>query len=193
MLGAAATWCLNGGVGVGAFTVLAVHRRRGVLRLGAGVVGVFDERLAAAVETDGKMGDGGVGNSGGRPGPIRQSRLVLAARRGLAASSVRRMALPWSFTSMSPARLDDAWRTLRIPASSGLCLAPPGAAPCVLGLLGAGRPQSHTATKVKLTLPTSSPGLVFAHEERAWTLHNWIALRSPQMLRLRSLRNRVRL
>jgi hypothetical protein len=39
-----------------------------------------------------------------------------------------------------------AWMThvaLRISASSGLPLAPPKAAPCVLDLLGHARPQSH--------------------------------------------------
>jgi len=38
------------------------------------------------------------------------------------------------------------WMTrvaLRISASSGLPLAPPKAAPCVLDLLGPARPQSH--------------------------------------------------
>jgi hypothetical protein len=41
-----------------------------------------------------------------------------------------------------------AWMTrvaLRISVSSGLPLAPPKAAPCVLDLLGHARPQSHTA------------------------------------------------
>jgi hypothetical protein len=41
-----------------------------------------------------------------------------------------------------------AWMTRvapRIPASSGLPLAPPKAAPCVLDLLGHARPQSHAA------------------------------------------------
>jgi len=40
------------------------------------------------------------------------------------------------------------WMTrvaLRISASSGLPLAPPKAAPCVLDLLGHARPQSHAA------------------------------------------------
>jgi len=40
------------------------------------------------------------------------------------------------------------WMTrvaLRISASSGLPLAPPKAAPCVLDLLGHVRPQSHAA------------------------------------------------
>jgi hypothetical protein len=36
---------------------------------------------------------------------------------------------------------------LRISASSGLPLAPPKAAPCVLNLLGHGRPRAHTAAK----------------------------------------------
>ncbi len=36
---------------------------------------------------------------------------------------------------------------LRISASSGLPLAPPKAAPCVLDLLGHGRPRAHTAAK----------------------------------------------
>ena len=42
------------------------------------------------------------------------------------------------------------WMTcvaLRISASSGLPLAPPKAAPCVLDLLGHTRPQAHTAMK----------------------------------------------
>jgi hypothetical protein len=42
------------------------------------------------------------------------------------------------------------WMTsvaLRISASSGLPLAPPKAAPCVLDLLGHERPQAHTAAK----------------------------------------------
>lgn len=42
------------------------------------------------------------------------------------------------------------WTTpvaLRISASSGLPLAPPKAAPCVLDLLGHDRPQAHTAAK----------------------------------------------
>ena len=42
------------------------------------------------------------------------------------------------------------WMThvaLRIPASSGLPLAPPKAAPCVLDLLGHARPQAHVAKK----------------------------------------------
>ena len=34
---------------------------------------------------------------------------------------------------------------LRISASSGLPLAPPKAAPCVLDLRGHGRPRAHTA------------------------------------------------
>ena len=36
----------------------------------------------------------------------------------------------------------------RISASSGLPLAPPKAAPCVLDLLGHGRPRAHTAAGV---------------------------------------------
>lgn len=43
-----------------------------------------------------------------------------------------------------------AWMTrvaLRISASSGLPLAPPKAAPCVLDLLGHARPQSHVAMR----------------------------------------------
>jgi hypothetical protein len=36
---------------------------------------------------------------------------------------------------------------LRISASSGLPLAPPKAAPCVLDLLGHSRPPAHAATK----------------------------------------------
>jgi len=36
---------------------------------------------------------------------------------------------------------------LRISASSGLPLAPPKAAPCVLDLLGHSRPRAHTVTK----------------------------------------------
>jgi hypothetical protein len=36
--------------------------------------------------------------------------------------------------------------TLRISSSSGLPLAPPKAAPCVLDLLGHARPQSRLAT-----------------------------------------------
>jgi hypothetical protein len=36
---------------------------------------------------------------------------------------------------------------LRISASSGLPLAPPKAAPCVLDLLGHGRHRAHTAAK----------------------------------------------
>jgi hypothetical protein len=36
---------------------------------------------------------------------------------------------------------------LRISASSGLPLAPPKAAPCVLDLLGHARPQSHAAVE----------------------------------------------
>jgi len=36
---------------------------------------------------------------------------------------------------------------LRISASSGLPLAPPKAAPCVLDLLGHDRPRAHTAAK----------------------------------------------
>jgi hypothetical protein len=42
------------------------------------------------------------------------------------------------------------WMTrvaLRISASSGLPLAPPKAAPCVLDLLGHARPQSHAAAE----------------------------------------------
>ncbi len=42
------------------------------------------------------------------------------------------------------------WMTpvaLRISSSSGLPLAPPKAAPCVLDLLDHGRPQSHAAMK----------------------------------------------
>jgi len=35
----------------------------------------------------------------------------------------------------------------RISASSGLPLAPPKAAPCVLDLLGHARPQAHAAMK----------------------------------------------
>jgi hypothetical protein len=35
----------------------------------------------------------------------------------------------------------------RISASSGLPLAPPKAAPCVLDLLGHGRPRAHTAAE----------------------------------------------
>jgi hypothetical protein len=43
-----------------------------------------------------------------------------------------------------------AWMTrmaLRISASSGLPLAPPKAAPCVLDLLGHARPQAHAAVE----------------------------------------------
>ena len=43
-----------------------------------------------------------------------------------------------------------AWMTrvaLRISSSSGLPLAPPKAAPCVLDLLDHARPQSHAAMK----------------------------------------------
>lgn len=36
---------------------------------------------------------------------------------------------------------------LRISASSGLPLAPPKAAPCVVDLLGHERPRAHTAAK----------------------------------------------
>jgi hypothetical protein len=36
---------------------------------------------------------------------------------------------------------------LRISASSGLPLAPPKAAPCVLELLDHGRPQAHVAVR----------------------------------------------
>jgi hypothetical protein len=42
------------------------------------------------------------------------------------------------------------WMTcvaLRMPSSSGLPLAPPKAAPCVLDLLGHARPQAHAALK----------------------------------------------
>lgn len=48
--------------------------------------------------------------------------------------------------SMAP----HAWMThvaLHISSSSGLPLAPPKAAPCVLDLLGHARPQSHAATE----------------------------------------------
>jgi hypothetical protein len=44
-----------------------------------------------------------------------------------------------------------AWMTrvpLRISASSGLPLAPPKAAPCVLDLLDHARPQSHAAMRL---------------------------------------------
>src|SRR6266576_4981241 len=41
---------------------------------------------------------------------------------------------------------------LRISASSGLPLAPPKAAPCVLDLLGRARPQSHLAVKSAIWL-----------------------------------------
>lgn len=42
------------------------------------------------------------------------------------------------------------WMTrlaLRMSASSGLPLAPPKAAPCVLDLLGQSRPQAHAAAE----------------------------------------------
>jgi hypothetical protein len=48
-----------------------------------------------------------------------------------------------------PAHLDDV-PGLRISSSSGLPLAPPKAAPCVLDLLGPARPQAHAA--VELTI-----------------------------------------
>jgi hypothetical protein len=50
---------------------------------------------------------------------------------------------------MTGSATEHAWMTrttLRISASSGLPLAPPKAAPCVLDLLGRARPQSHLAT-----------------------------------------------
>jgi hypothetical protein len=50
---------------------------------------------------------------------------------------------------LGPATLH-TWMTypaLRISASSGLPLAPPKAAPCVLDLLDRVRPQVHTATE----------------------------------------------
>jgi hypothetical protein len=46
-----------------------------------------------------------------------------------------------------PAHLDGAPGTLRISSSSGLPLAPPKAAPCLLDLLGQARPQAHAAVE----------------------------------------------
>jgi len=51
---------------------------------------------------------------------------------------------------MTASATTHTWMTrvaLRISASSGLPLAPPKAAPCVLDLLGHARPQAHVATK----------------------------------------------
>jgi hypothetical protein len=51
---------------------------------------------------------------------------------------------------MTASTTTHAWMTrvaLRISASSGLPLAPPKAAPCVLDLLGHARPQSHATMK----------------------------------------------
>ncbi len=51
---------------------------------------------------------------------------------------------------MTASATTHTWMTrtvLRISASSGLPLAPPKAAPCVLDLLDPARPQAHVATK----------------------------------------------
>ena len=51
---------------------------------------------------------------------------------------------------MTTSTTPHTWMTrvaLRISASSGLPLAPPKAAPCVLDLLGHARPQAHAAMK----------------------------------------------
>jgi hypothetical protein len=51
---------------------------------------------------------------------------------------------------MTVSTTSHAWMThvaLHISASSGLPLAPPKAAPCVIDLLGHARPQSHEAMK----------------------------------------------
>jgi hypothetical protein len=49
--------------------------------------------------------------------------------------------------STIPGHLDGARGTLRISSSSGLPLAPPKAAPCVLDLLGRAPPQTPAAVK----------------------------------------------
>jgi hypothetical protein len=52
---------------------------------------------------------------------------------------------------MSSSTTTRTWMTcvaLRISASSGLPLAPPKAAPCVLDLLGHARPQSHVVVEL---------------------------------------------
>ena len=50
-------------------------------------------------------------------------------------------------TTHAPTHTRIAPVALRISVSSGLPLAPPKAAPCVLDLLGHARPQSHAAVK----------------------------------------------
>lgn len=50
-------------------------------------------------------------------------------------------------TTPAPTHTRIAPVALRISASSGLPLAPPKAAPCVLDLLGHGHPRAHVDTR----------------------------------------------
>ena len=73
--------------------------------------------------------------------------LRLTAPRGRVRGS---SALPWEDGVRDPCTPRSTWRSLRIPTSSRLPLAPPRTAPCVVGLLGAMGLESYTATSAVL-------------------------------------------